>query len=667
MGKRIGSITPYKMERWDLFAEGYYLNLASSFNIDAEAEDDKFSVYGHDGNVNVKIVRGGRLSVQAISDKASDNLNCVLTGQNPDAAAVKAFNPTDSIKVDIWRNLRSADNSKYIRALWIPKWSGTASPGNGDPAGRGNVASDAPTEIPLEFAPATPNGSVAITAELVMLDKQEDGTFTGNMTNTPLRVPLCNHPLSQMYALGLDLIEVMGNNRKLAKIAVTANNVTADGSISIAAFDLIDTEITAPIAVYVKFLTNETSIYPVLDMEGLHKALYSITAFVGVNGAITPSGKIYVKSGMDKAFVISADEGYEISSVLVDGVSVGSVGTYVFENISSDHTISAAMTQVDVNTVSLLHFDIDENSIQQLGTATVDVADWYDERWTTLLFPTGTAVPDPIPLNTSGLRIRFTSGALSGQTFDIISVYQGFVDPEYPEYSEPDTVTVSGDASAAVNGDTFVVEQIVVWDSKREVGYTFTGSLQDSPAKWGEALQNGGSVSLPLGALGMSNFTVEAWAYFTDSSGIDLWNQFEWLGSPGGDYNQCKINMNAGQFNTTVSFYALTGNGGTGSRSYLCNLALVIATPISRNEWHHIAVVRNGAIARAFIDGVGADIPVTGYPDHVVPLQADTNITFDMDTVLSTHASFSMMDEWRYSNIARYSEDFTPPTEPFGG
>ena len=273
MGKRIGSITPYKMERWDLFAEGYYLNMASSFNIDAEADDDAFAVYGHDGNVNVKIVRGGRLAVQAVSDKASDNLNCVLTGQNPDAAAVKAFNPTDSIKVDIWRNLRSADNSKYIRALWIPKWSGTASPGNGDPAGRGNISFDAPTEIPLEFAPATDNGAIAITAEMVMLTDNGDGTFTGSMAGTPLRVPLCNHPLSGMYALGIDLIESIITSRKMVKIGVTASNVAADGSITISAADLQDTGITSPDAAYVKFVTDAVGVYPAFDVGGLHQSL----------------------------------------------------------------------------------------------------------------------------------------------------------------------------------------------------------------------------------------------------------------------------------------------------------------------------------------------------------------------------------------------------------
>ena len=68
---------------------------------------------------------------------------------------------------------------------------------------------------------------------------------------------------------------------------------------------------------------------------------YTITASVGDNGTITPSGNVAVTSGGTAAFTIKADTGCTIDSVLVDGRSVGAVGTYTFANVTANHTIKA--------------------------------------------------------------------------------------------------------------------------------------------------------------------------------------------------------------------------------------------------------------------------------------------------------------------------------------
>ena len=67
---------------------------------------------------------------------------------------------------------------------------------------------------------------------------------------------------------------------------------------------------------------------------------YTITATAGENGSITP-GTTQVYKGNDQTFTITANNGYRISDVLVDGQSVGAVSTYTFENVTGDHTIEA--------------------------------------------------------------------------------------------------------------------------------------------------------------------------------------------------------------------------------------------------------------------------------------------------------------------------------------
>lgn len=67
---------------------------------------------------------------------------------------------------------------------------------------------------------------------------------------------------------------------------------------------------------------------------------YTITATAGTGGSISPSTTQVYKGG-SQTFAITANNGYRISDVLVDGTSVGAVSTYTFNNVIADHTISA--------------------------------------------------------------------------------------------------------------------------------------------------------------------------------------------------------------------------------------------------------------------------------------------------------------------------------------
>lgn len=69
---------------------------------------------------------------------------------------------------------------------------------------------------------------------------------------------------------------------------------------------------------------------------------WTITASAGLHGAISPSGAVVVEDGTDQGFLITADPGYQIADVLVDGVSVGAVASYLFTTVSASHTIAAS-------------------------------------------------------------------------------------------------------------------------------------------------------------------------------------------------------------------------------------------------------------------------------------------------------------------------------------
>ena len=71
---------------------------------------------------------------------------------------------------------------------------------------------------------------------------------------------------------------------------------------------------------------------------------YTITASAGTGGSISPSGIIEVKRDGKVTFTISADTGYDILDVVVDGESQGAVPSYTFSKVKSNHTISATFS-----------------------------------------------------------------------------------------------------------------------------------------------------------------------------------------------------------------------------------------------------------------------------------------------------------------------------------
>jgi hypothetical protein len=69
---------------------------------------------------------------------------------------------------------------------------------------------------------------------------------------------------------------------------------------------------------------------------------YTISAASGPHGTIDPDGLVQTDYGSDQDFLILPDPGYNIESLLVDGVDVGEKHYHRFQNITEDHAIRAA-------------------------------------------------------------------------------------------------------------------------------------------------------------------------------------------------------------------------------------------------------------------------------------------------------------------------------------
>ncbi|MCX8472556.1 MAG: hypothetical protein ORN85_02795 [Sediminibacterium sp.] len=74
------------------------------------------------------------------------------------------------------------------------------------------------------------------------------------------------------------------------------------------------------------------------------KVVYGLQTFIiaasaGVGGSINPTGNNIVNYGARPTFTIVPTQGYEIDSVLVNGIKVDSINSYTFDSVKMNQTI----------------------------------------------------------------------------------------------------------------------------------------------------------------------------------------------------------------------------------------------------------------------------------------------------------------------------------------
>jgi hypothetical protein len=148
-----------------------------------------------------------------------------------------------------------------------------------------------------------------------------------------------------------------------------------------------------------------------------------------------------------------------------------------------------------------------------------------------------------------------------------------------------------------------------------------------------------------------SDFTIECWVYFTNSSrgyqGI--------IGAHNGS-DQTGWILYLEQ-NNTLNFQTSSGNGWSNGISS--------GETVTPNEWHHIAVSRSGSSLRIFVDGT-----LKGTVTNNVNVASASSIDIGDYTCLNQNGyNFTMsgyIDDLRITKgIARYTSSFTVPSNSF--
>lgn len=71
---------------------------------------------------------------------------------------------------------------------------------------------------------------------------------------------------------------------------------------------------------------------------------FNILSMAFGHGSISPNGTVSVANGGSQTYTITANDGYQIANVIVNGSSVGAVSTYTFTNVQANYEIEAIFT-----------------------------------------------------------------------------------------------------------------------------------------------------------------------------------------------------------------------------------------------------------------------------------------------------------------------------------
>ncbi len=234
---------------------------------------------------------------------------------------------------------------------------------------------------------------------------------------------------------------------------------------------------------------------------------FSITASAGVNGSISPSGTVSVAQGANQTFTITPASGYAVSSVTVDGSSVGAVTSYTFSNVQANHTISAAFAAS-----SSVAINDTDAGITYSGTWSYNGArglgDYQDDIHYTK------TVGNSFSCTFTGSGIKYVTETYSDEgNVDIYldGAFQATVScvsstrlVQQPVYSVSGLAFGTHTLQAVMKDGTYMLlDELIVDQTQTTVNYTITAS-----AGTGGSIAPAGSVSVAQGA--NQTFTIAA-------------------------------------------------------------------------------------------------------------------------------------------------------------
>lgn len=306
-----------------------FTNIASSHSITATFAIDQFTIVASAG-ANGAISPNGNVVVTYDSSQTftiTPSLNYHVADVLVDGSSVGAVSSYTFTNV--------ISSHTIAASFAIDTYTITVTSGTNGAISPGTLTTDYGT---------TPSFSILPDTGYHVLDVKVDGTTIGPITTYTFASVTADHTIEATFEV----------NTYTLTVTQTAYGTITPGTTTVSYGDSLDFTISADTGYYIVEVTVDgvprgaVSTYSLNDIQEDHtiSATYAIdqftiTASAGTGGTISPSGSIIVNYGSDQTFTVAADTGYNIADVTVDGASVGTVSTYTFTNITTNHTINA--------------------------------------------------------------------------------------------------------------------------------------------------------------------------------------------------------------------------------------------------------------------------------------------------------------------------------------
>ena len=223
------------------------------------------------------------------------------------------------------------------------------------------------------------------------------------------------------------------------------------------------------------------------------------------------------------------------------------------------------------------------------------------------------------------------------------------------EFTPPTTPLSSTNAEFHIKGtDASIIDKSQI-NNLKLFGNT-TGSTAQAKFVGSKSMYFDGSgdyIITPQQELGTEDFTIEGWHYLLTRA-----NTKNGIFGNYTSYSAGSLGMFAGHSSGTTTSYQVAYNGDT----FPANV--IQGGTIAYNQWVHFAVVRNSGTMNLYINGTSVDsisatASLNGVGSNLIVGAPGDNLADGMHGYL---------EDFRITKgLARYTTNFTPPTEPLEG
>ena len=195
--------------------------------------------------------------------------------------------------------------------------------------------------------------------------------------------------------------------------------------------------------------------YFIITPKNVAVESYDITATAGEGGTITAEGladgKVSVTEGESATFTITANDGYEVSDVKVDGTSVGKRTSYTFENVDAAHTIEATFAFTNYTAANPFEFPTTKGTTKTLEaeyattiTEACGATEWRCEVNSEAWASNGKYINSLNKTSTGADSVAYAYNAPVAGTYKVTVTYRSGSDTNKLAWSEQDGKITAG-------------------------------------------------------------------------------------------------------------------------------------------------------------------------------------------------------------------------------